>query len=113
MVTFCFESLVEAIWGQHPSRFSQLRTSAQAPCLELLSKLQMAFRNYDHHPSYTSVVAVLLSMTELKSKSYWPVDFITAFGSLSNPFVAYIGDQKPKLTFWLSVLTQVGRKYLL
>ena len=103
-ISFCFESLVEALWGQHPSCFSQLRTSAQVPCLALLSKFQKAFCNYEHCRSGAAVVAVLLSMTELKSKSYWPVGFITIFGNLSTPFVAYVGDQKPKLTFLVKCL---------
>lgn len=104
LISFSFESLMEALWGQHPSCFSQLRTSAQAPCLTLLSKVQKALGNHEQCRSGAAVVAVLLSITELKSKSYWPVGFITIFGNLSTPFVAYVGDQKPKLTFLVKCL---------
>lgn len=98
------------MWRQHPSCFFQLRTSAQAPCLALLSKFQKAFCNYERYRSGAAMVAVLLSMTELKSKSYWPVGFITIFGNLSNPFVAYIEDQKPKLTFWVKCINPCQSK---
>ena len=103
-VGFCFESLIEALWGMHPSCFTRLRTSAQAPCLMPLSKVQKALFNHEQCRSGAAVVAVLLSITELKSKSFWPVGFITIFGHLSTPFVAYIGDPKPKLTFLVKCL---------
>ena len=88
----------------HPNCFTRLGTSAQAPCLMLLSKVQKALCNYEHCRSGAAVIAVLLSITELKSKSFWPVGFITIFGHLSAPFVAYVGDPKPKLTFLVKCL---------
>ena len=103
-VGFWFESLMEALWGMHPNCFTRLGTSAQAPCLMLLSKVQKALCNYEHCRSGAAVIAVLLSITELKSKSFWPVGFITIFGHLSTPFVAYVGDPKPKLTFLVKCL---------
>ena len=54
--------------------------------------------------SGAAVIAVLLSITELKSKSFWPVGFITIFGHLRAPFVAYVGDSKPRLTFLVKCL---------
>jgi len=69
-----------------------------------LNKLKKALCNFEHCRSGAAVVAVLLSMIELKSKSYWPVGFITILGSLCAPFVAYVGDQKPKLTFLVKCL---------
>ena len=103
-VGFWFESLMEALWGMHPNCFTRLGTSAQAPCLMLLSKVQKALCNYEQCRSGAAVIAVLLSITELKSKSFWPVGFITIFGHLRAPFVAYVGDPKPKLTFLVKCL---------
>ena len=70
----------------------------------LLSKVQKALCNYEQCRSGAAVIAVLLSITELKSKSFWPVGFITIFGHLRAPFVAYVGDPKPKLTFLVKCL---------
>ena len=53
--------------------FTRLGTSAQAPCLMLLSKVQKALCNYEHSCSGAAVIVILLSITELKSKSFWPV----------------------------------------
>ena len=103
-VGFWFESLIEALWGMHPNCFTRLGTSAQAPCLMLLSKVQKALCNYEQCRSGAAVIAVLLSITELKSKSFWPVGFITIFGHLRAPFVAYVGDSKPRLTFLIKCL---------
>ena len=103
-VGFWFESLIEALWGMHPNCFTRFGTSAQAPCLMLLSKVQKALCNYEQCRSGAAVIAVLLSITELKSKSFWPVGFMTIFGHPSAPFVAYVGDSKPRLTFLVKCL---------
>ena len=103
-ISFCFEPIVEAIWGQDPSNFSQLRSSAQAPRLEQLHKLQQAFYNYYLYPTCAAVVAILLSATECKSKSYWPIGCIVFLGAARKPVVAYIGDERPKLIFLVKCL---------
>ena len=72
-VGFWFESLIEALWGMHPNCFTRFGTSAQAPCLMLLSKVQKALCNYEQCRSGAAVIAVLLAITELKSKSFWLV----------------------------------------
>ena len=80
----------------------QEKKKAQAPCRMLLSKVQKALCNYEQCRSGAAVIAVLLSITELKSKSFWPVGFITIFGHLRAPFVAYyVGD-------WLREAAGVG-----
>ena len=104
LVGFWFESLIEALCGMHPNCFTRLGTSAQAPCLMLLNKVQQAISNYEQCCSGAAVIAVLLSIIELKSKSFWPVGFITVFGHLRAPFVAYVGDSKPRLIFLIKCL---------
>ena len=58
-VGFWFESLMEALWGMHSNCFTRLGTSAQAPCLMLLSKVQKALCNYEQCRSVAQVLLLL------------------------------------------------------